>query len=100
MCVTNGQCPQMNATSSAGAWRKSSVETTRPLKSGRENDGSRVPSGSIVEGVRTMNNYQPPTSNAQILRLGELGVGNWELMLFYRRLNSSSMMIRTGTGSP
>ena len=32
----------MNATSSAGASRKSSVETRRPLKSGRENDGNRV----------------------------------------------------------
>src|SRR5687767_7085485 len=52
----------MKATSSAGESRKSSVDTMRPSKSGRENDGNRVPSGSIVDGVKatTSSNFQFP----------------------------------------
>src|SRR5215218_9462028 len=44
----------MNATSSAGASRKSSGDTSLSDKSGRLKPGTAVPSGSIVDGVRVM----------------------------------------------
>jgi len=54
LVVDGGFMAQGAWASSAGASAKSSLETMRPSKSGRENDGIRVPSGSIVEGVRTI----------------------------------------------
>ena len=41
----------MKAVSSAGALRKSSLKMVLPVRSGSANDGSGVPSASIVEGV-------------------------------------------------
>src|SRR6188472_2341392 len=49
----------MNATSRPGAVLKSSDETSRPSRSGSRNDGSIVPSGSIVEGVSAMRQAYP-----------------------------------------
>src|SRR5688500_474728 len=49
----------MNITSSAGADAKSSSATVFPLTSGRRKDGARVPSGSIVDSVRSMQRSCP-----------------------------------------
>src|SRR5262245_60064490 len=74
MCLTNGQCLQIKATSSAGLLLKSASKTTLPLKSGSENDGNAVPRSSMVDGVSGMQapsedrvpwNYSPPVSTRE-----------------------------------
>src|SRR5687767_14484471 len=49
----------MNATSSAGAARKSSGDTIAPFRSGSVKPGTDVPRGSIVDGVRTISTGTP-----------------------------------------
>jgi len=51
MCFTYGQWVQMKATSNPGAFANCSDETSVPSRSGNENAGSFVLSGSMVEGV-------------------------------------------------
>src|SRR5512143_1288471 len=54
MWMTYGQWLQMNATSRAGASRKSSRATRFPSVSGSRKSGAGVPSGNIVELTATM----------------------------------------------
>jgi hypothetical protein len=47
----------MKITSIAGAFLKSASETIFPFVSGNRKSGAVVPSGSMVEGVKAMNDY-------------------------------------------
>src|SRR5437899_8750681 len=49
----------MNITRRAGAALKSSSETRAPSVSGSEKSGAGVPSGSMLDGVRTIGHLRP-----------------------------------------
>ena len=59
-CLTYGQWLHRKITSTAGAFLKSSSETSEPSVSASLNAGADVPSGSMVEGVSDIGWYLFP----------------------------------------
>src|ERR1700722_5804655 len=65
MWITYGQWLHMKITSSADAPLKSASETSFPFVSGKLKSGAFVPSGSMVEGVKAIPEFEPAQNFSQ-----------------------------------